>query len=304
MEKIFFTGGAGLLALNWAAYCHDKYKIILGTNRTRISPTFASTVSISNAKSISSLESLIGKMSPDIVINTAAITNVEYCELNPEEAYNSNVKFASQIATVCKNLGIKLVHISTDHLFSGFDAYSTEDKIASPVNIYAKTKAAAEEKINSECSDSIIIRTNFFGTGTTYRSSFSDQIINKLMRNHSFWGFEDVFFTPVLASDLADCVHDLIRNQHSGIYNISSNQRISKFEFASLVAKIFGFQESLVRSCNISDRNNLVKRPNDMSLSNNKISNTLNRDLGTAEDGLRRLQVQLNHKTYQEIQAL
>ena len=304
MKNIFFTGGAGLLALNWAAHCQNKYKVILGINKTEVNPDFASTISISGDKSVSSLESVISKVAPDIVINTAAITNVEYCELNPEEAYASNVHFASKVATVCNNLDIALVHISTDHLFSGSDAYYTEEQNLTPVNVYARTKALAEEKVINECNKSTIIRTNFFGIGTSYRLSFSDLIINQLSNGYSFMGFQDVFFTPVLASDLAECAHQLIENNHYGVYNISSNKRISKYEFALSVARLFGFSESLVKPCKINERTNLVNRPSDMSLSNRKVSATLKRDLGTAEDGLRRLRDQFNQKVYQKIQAL
>ena len=304
MKKIFFTGGAGLLALNWAAYCQNKYKVILGMNKTEVNPSFASTISISGAKTASLLESVISKVAPDIVINTAAITNVEYCELNPEEAYASNVHFASQVATVCKNLDISLVHISTDHLFSGSNSYSTEDQFLSPVNVYARTKALAEEIVIAEFDKSTIIRTNFFGIGTSYRLSFSDMIINTLAKGYPFMGFQDVFFTPILASDLAECVHQLIDNNHYGIYNISSDKRISKFEFAMLVAKVFGLRDSLVKPSKIDERINLVSRPKDMSLSNSKVSATLNRHLGTAEEGLRRLRSQFNQEIYQGIQAL
>lgn len=304
MKKIFFIGGTGLLALNWAAYCYGKFKVILGTNKKLIKPSFASTISLSGIQSGSSLQSIIGKIEPDIVINTAAITNIEYCEMYPENAYESNVNLASQVAIACNKLDIPLVHVSTDHLFSGLDAYSAEEKQPSPINVYSKTKAIAEEQVGSECSNSIIVRTNFFGIGTSYRRSFTDQIISELAKNDSFWGFDDVFFTPILASDLAECVHQLIENKRYGVYNVSSNNRISKFEFALLVARLFGYSESLVKPCKIEERSNLVNRPRDMSLSNCKVSATLKRDLGTAEDGLRRLRDQFNQKIYQGIQAL
>jgi len=304
MKKIFFTGGSGLLALNWAAHCHGKFKVILGINKKLVYPDFASTISISGIQSSSSFQSIIKSIKPDIVINTAAVTNIEYCETNPENAYESNVTLASQVAIACNKLEIPLVHISTDHLFSGLGAYSAEEKPPSPINVYSKTKAIAEEKVASECSNSIIVRTNFFGIGTSYRPSFTDQIIGELARDNSYWGFDDVFFTPVLASDLAECVHQLIEKKQYGVYNVSSNKRISKFEFALLVARLFGYSEYLVKPCKIEERSNLVNRPKDMSLSNRKVSATLKRDLGTAEDGLRRLRDQFNQKIYQGIQVL
>ena len=119
-----------------------------------------------------------------------------------------------------------------------------------------------------------------------------------------FYGFEDVFFTPILVSDLASCVFELIDNRFRGVFNIASSCRISKFEFAVLVATIFGLPKSLVKSTSIRDRSDLVVRPNDMSLSNKKVSSLLNRELGTAEDGLVQLLEQTRSNLYRELQFL
>lgn len=304
MKEIFFTGGSGLLALNWTLSCKKEWKVTLGTFKREIFPSFADTISLSKAQSASEIEDILVKISPDIVVNTAAVTNIEYCELNPFEAYQSNVVFASNVATACNRLGITLVHISTDHLFSGFTSNVTEEEEPSPLNVYAKTKAESEKRVAAECEESIIVRTNFFGLGTTYRLSLTDQIIKEVKNGYTFYGFEDVFFTPILASDLANCIFELIDQKFRGVINITSNYRISKFEFAVLVAKIFELPKPLIKSTRIRDRSGLVIRPNDMSLSNKKVSSMLRRDLGTAEDGLRRLLQQTNSNTFRELQTL
>ena len=304
MKKIFFTGGAGLLSLNWALYCKDKWDVILGTFNRQIDPSFADTLSLLEFQSATALEKIFSDVSPDIVVNSAALTNIEFCEKNPSKAYDSNVHFASNIAIACDHLKIPLVHISTDHLFDGSLANVDEEEVPNPLNVYAKTKAKAEAEVAKFCKNSIIVRTNFFGWGTFYRQSFTDHIINELSNDRVFYGFDDVYFTPILASDLAACIFELIEDSFSGIVNISSDERISKYQFAIMVAKIFNLPQSLVHPVSINEKIHLVIRPTDMSLSNKKISELLRRNIGTAEDGLRRLLDQARYNTHNELQNL
>ncbi len=293
-----------MLSLNWALFCQNEWRTILGTHHRQITPCFSETVSLLGDQSVSALEEVFSKASPDIVVNTAAITSVEFCERNPAKAYYANVLFASNVAAACSHLDIPLVHISTDHLFSGNVSNVTEEERSTPLNVYARTKAEAEVRVTAECENLIIVRTNFFGLGTTYRASLTDTIINQLKNGSPYYGFKDVFFTPILASDLANCVHGLIDKHFRGVFNISSSNRISKFDFAVLVAQIFDLPCSLVKSISISDRKDLITRPKDMSLSNKKVSSALRRELGTTEDGLRRLLEQANSNHYKHLQSL
>ena len=304
MRKIFFTGGAGLLSLNWSIYCEEKWEIFLGTFNRNISPWFGQTISLSQSQSVAALTDIIVKISPDVVVNSAALTNIEFCEQHPMDAHRSNVDFACNVATVCNQLKIPLVHISTDHLFDGTVANVTEEEDPCPLNVYAQTKADAEIKVLNMCKKAIIIRTNFFGWGTSYRPSFTDRIIEELSHGRPFYGFKDVFFTPILVLDLAKCIFQIIDNGLHGIFNISSDHRISKYEFALSVARVFDLPQSLVKPISIRDKPDLVLRPSDMSLSNAKVSKLLMREIGSAEDCLRRLRNQSTNNSYKKLLTL
>ena len=304
MKKIFFTGGSGLLSLNWALYCKDKWHIILGTFNRNIYPSFAETHSLRECQSAIALEKVFSDISPDVVVNSAALTNIEYCEKKPSMAYDSNVRFASNIAIACNELKIPLIHISTDHLFDGNRSTVDEYEVPIPLNVYAKTKAEAETNVSHLCNNSIIVRTNFFGWGTSYRRSLTDRVIDDLKNNRTFYGFNDVFFTPILAADLAACIMQLLEAGSQGIFNISSDQRVSKYHFAIMIAKVFDLPESLVQPVSIKDKTHLIIRPSDMSLSNKRVSQLLKRKMGTAEDGLRRLRDQSSYNDYKELQNL
>jgi dTDP-4-dehydrorhamnose reductase len=187
---------------------------------------------------------------------------------------------------------VPFVHISTDHLYPGYNACADEDLPISPINIYGSTKAEAELRVLEENPEALIIRTNFYGWGTSYRQSFSDFIIRTLRAEKQIELFDDVFYTPIIAEVLAQATHDLIALKARGIFNVVGGQRLSKFDFGVRLAKEFDLNEALIKATQITKQTSLVKRPLDMSLSNKKTVNFLRRDLGAIDDHFSRLRQQ------------
>ena len=273
--KVLITGGSGLLAVNWALSTRSNYAVTLLLHHKKISLLGVET-DIASLSSLDECSSILAKHQPDIVIHTAGLTNVEECEANPDLAQEVNVDLAKNIAIACSSQGVKLVHISTDHLFSGDQEFSTEESSTSPVNNYAKSKLLGEQQVLENCKDALIIRTNFFGWGTKYRQSFSDFILDKLKNNKQIDLFSDVFFTPILVGELSKRTQQLIDLNAIGIFNIVSSKRISKYKFGIKLANCFNLDAGLINKASINDKKNLVKRPMDMSLSNKKVCKILN----------------------------
>ena len=289
--KILITGGSGLLALNWACALRDEYFITLGLHHQQISLAGTSVAQLS----LESLDRLIKQfevIQPKIVIHAAGLTSVERCEFDPTLARQLNVLLAVNMAKVCSMFKVPFIHISTDHLYSGHNACADEDLPISPINIYGSTKAEAELRILEENPNALIIRTNFYGWGTSYRQSFSDFIIHTLRSEKEIKLFDDVFYTPILAEVLAKATHDLIALNAKGIFNVVGGQRLSKFEFGVRLAKEFDLNEALIKVTQITKQSSLVKRPLDMSLNNKKTIDFLGRDLGAIDDHLSRLRQQ------------
>lgn len=272
LKKILITGGSGLLALNWAYKVKGNYHVILALHRRKFSIDNIEIIDINELKECLSSDI-------NIVINTIGLTSVEVCEENPKSAYETNVKTISNIANLCKENNIKLVHISTDHLFDGAKSYYSENDKPTPLNVYARTKLEAEQLVMNVYPDTLIIRTNFFGNGTNYRQSFSDTILEALQNNQAIELFNDVFFTPILIDELVKKVHQLISIKATGIFNLVGNERLSKYDFGLQLAKVFGLNNTLIKPISISDRQGLVPRPRDMSLSNVKLRRILKQNL-------------------------
>lgn len=281
--KVLITGGSGLLAVNWALSTLDNYAVTLLLHHKKISLSGVDT-EIASLDSLDECLSVLTKHQPDIVIHTVGLTNVEECESNPNLAQAVNVDLAKSIAIACSNQGVKLVHISTDHLFLGDQEFSTEDRVANPVNNYAKSKLLGEQEVLENCKDALVIRTNFYGWGTNYRQSFSDFILNKLKDNEQVDLFDDVFFTPILIDEIVVRVHQLITIKASGIFNVVGSERLSKYEFGLQLAKVFGLDGNLIRPISISEKQDLVARPKDMSLSNTKLRKILKCNLPSLKE--------------------
>jgi len=301
--RTLITGGSGLLALNWASALRDKYSITLGLHQQQVSLIGVSAVRL-NLESLDRLVKQFEVLQPQIVIHAAGLTSIEKCESDPILARQLNVLLAINMAKVCAIFKVPFAHISTDHLFSGHNAFSDEDLPISPINIYGSTKAEAELRVLEENPDALVIRTNFYGWGTSYRQSFSDFIIRTLRAEKELELFDDVFYTPIVAEALAQTTHDLIAMKAGGIFNIVGGQRLSKFDFGLKLAKEFDLNKALIKATQISKQSSLVKRPLDMSLSNKKAVGLLGRDLGTIDDHLSRLRQQEENGMAMELEKL
>lgn len=274
-KKVLITGGSGLLGANWALYLQKSFSVIVLLNKKNVSLEGIETDTVT-LNSIKKCSYVLEKHTPDIVINTAGLTNVELCERNPDLAKTSNVKLAKNFAIACNQRSIKLIHISTDHLFSGNKKFYSEICDTNPLNKYAETKLLAEKQVLKYSKNALIIRTNFFGWGPDYRESFSDFIINNLRKNKRIDLFSDVFFTPIFVDELFKQVLNLVNKNANGIFNVVGNERISKYDFGIKLAHSFKLNDNLIRKIGINDYNQLVKRPKDMSLSNKKLYKTFN----------------------------
>ena len=281
-KKILFTGGSGLLSLNWAIQIRDNYEVILGLHERDIYLKGTKSIKI-KLNSDQNISDFLTQIKPDILIHTAGLTSVEECELNPEQTNNINSFIPQLLAKHTNKLGIKFIHISTDHLFDGLLSFAREDTPISPINEYGKSKALAEKVILNENSSALIIRTNFFGWGTSYRSSFSDIVLNTLRLNKKLNLFKDVYYTPILISEFVKIINILILNNDSGIFNIVSNERITKYQFGLLLANKFRLNTNLIQKVSINDNHELVQRPKDMSLNNKKVLSITRYNLLTLE---------------------
>jgi len=269
MKNILFYGGASLLSNIWSNYWRDRFNLYLALNRKWVE--IEGTTSIQLSHNLNNLDIILKNHKIDLVINCTGFTNVEECEINKDLAYYLNGYLPGKIAKITSDLKIKLIHISTDHLFDGKKIKYSENDNLNPLNTYGKSKALGEQEVIKNDKNALIIRTNFFGNGPSYKPSFSDAIASYLILDKKIELFSDVYYTPIHVNQLADNVLNLLKIDANGIFNISSNERITKYDFGLMIAKKMNKNQNLVIPIEIEKKTNLIVRPKDMSLLNNKI---------------------------------
>lgn len=282
-ERIFITGGSGLLGLNWACCRRDRNEVWLGIHEREVAleGVHPARVDLDDAPI---LEKTLERVNPALIVHMAAMTDVDRCQLDAARAMAINADAAGMIARLAFDQGCRFIHVSTDHLFDGQKANRTEDDIPSPVNIYGQSKAEGEKRVMENNPDALILRVNFFGWGTNYRASFSDWIIGSLSSNRSIALYDNVMFTPLYVDRLAEAGHQLVDKGEKGIFHVASSDRISKFTFGRMLADRFHLDKDLIRKGSYDSDEN-IPRPLDMSLDNRKLLKALGRkELSVAED--------------------
>lgn len=291
VETLFLTGGSGLLALNWAMAVRDQRRVVLGIHERQMSLAGTEQVRIP-LESVDEIVRSLEEIQPSAVVHTAALTSVEQCEANPDLARHINVVLAANVASACARVGVPLVHISTDHLFSGDVPLVDETRPVAPLNVYGRSKAEGELRVLDAGPDTLVVRTNFFGWGPAHRSSFSDAILSSLRGGRSVALFEDVFYTPILIESLVRAVHEILDLGASGIIHVTGDDRISKYDFGVMLAAEFELDARLIEPTRFTGQKALVQRPLDMSLSNARARALVGHPLGTSAEHVARLRAQ------------
>lgn len=289
--RIVVTGGSGLLALNWACAMRDDWNIVLGTHQHSVRLERTSTFQL-NLDDPELLAQQVAQLAPDIIVHTVGLTSVDRCEEDSKLARQVNAGIARNVAHVAASRNIPLIHISTDHLYSGDRSFYLESDTPQPLNEYGRTKALAEEWVREAHPAALIARTNFFGWGHALRQSFSDWLIYGLRDGHTLTLFDDVYFTPILADTLAIACHQLAEKGVSGIVNVVGDERLSKYEFALKLCEEFQLPPALVLRDQLGHARLAARRPLDMSLDNGRARNIIGHGLGGIPEFLHALHVQ------------
>ena len=217
-----------------------------------------------NAVNIEEVEKYLISVKPETVINCVGIGDIDFLEKNPTIAYKINSDSAKNIAKICNKLGIYMIHISTDSVFDGQTGMYKENNKVNPLNIYTKSKALAENYVQDNAKNSVIVRTNFYGFDKKNKWFFN-WIINSLSLGKKITGFTDLIFNPLEISNLSNLLIELTTIKHEGILHLSSNDFLSKYDFIMKVASVFNFDKNLIIKGNSSFP---VKRPKNTTLDN------------------------------------
>jgi len=264
--KLLITGGSGLLGSKIAEVATDRgYEVYSGYNSHE--PKFGEPVKLDlmNPKDV---VDAIRKIRPDAIVHSAALTDVDRCEIERELAYRINVEGTKTISKVARVLGSFLAYISTDYVFDGERGMYKEVDEPNPINYYGYTKFLGEEY----CRDFCIARTCviYGAKPASGKVNFALWLIDKLKRGEEVKIITDQFITPTLNTNLAEMVLECVERKLRGIFHLAGATRVSRLGFARKVAEFFGLDENLIRPIEMNDIDWIAKRPRDSSLNTSK----------------------------------
>ncbi len=275
------TGGSGLLGLNWAIARRDRDRIVLGMHRRHVSLPGCDSVEL-DLRDAAAFRECLDRIRPAWVLHAAGLAEVERCEADPMRAFEDNVLVAERVAQGCATAGVRLVHVSSDHLFPGNRPMVDEAEPRQPMNQYGRTKAEAESRVLAACPDALVVRTNFFGWGPRWRPSFSDFVVDACRVGREVDAWTDVHHTPISVPALAEAIDGLLSRGASGVFHVVGDERISKYDLAVRIAQHFRLDETFLRPALASEVRGRVPRPLDMSLSNARLRSVIGRGIGDA----------------------
>jgi dTDP-4-dehydrorhamnose reductase len=273
--KILVTGANGMLGNSIQAVCGNFNHNLICTDIKNLDITDKL-----------SIKSYIKKYHPDTIINCAAYTNVDSCETNPELAYKINAQAPLNLAELCSEYKIRLCHISTDYVYADdTEKQKTESHKINPKSVYGKSKLQGELNIINNMEDYYILRTAWmFGY---FGNNFLKWIIENIKQQIEIPLIYDCFGNPTYSIDLAEIIFKIIETDKFSIYNVSNTGSASWYEFGDFIIKNLK-QNVNIKKVSYKDLNRKAERPVNSIMDITKIQNTLNIEIGTWQDAVKK----------------
>lgn len=300
--RLLITGVSGLLGVNlaWlAAGRHEVVGVMRGNRALPVPGRVPFKTILADLSQAGEVDRILKEVEPDWIIHCAALTEVDRCEQHPEEAYRSNAWLPEAFACATARSGARLLHISTDSVFDGLRGDYTEEDEPHPINVYAQSKLEGERRVAQANPEAIVARVNFYGWSWQGRRSLAEFFFHKLADGQPVTGFADIFFSPLLVNDMTEILLKMLNLGLAGLYHVSSCESLSKYEFACLLARNFGFDEHLISPVSYHSVGLKAPRAPRLSLRSDRLASVLGEPMPGLEPPIARF-VDLYRQGYPE----
>ena len=263
--KILVTGAKGLLGEKLTQLLDTNPDIdLVATARSPLSfPLRRGTFTSLDITHQLEVADVMESWRPDVVINTAAMTQVDQCETERAKCWLANATAVEYLAGACKKIQARLIHVSTDFIFDGTRKLLKEDAQPAPVNFYGESKLAGEEALKRSGADWAIARTVLvYGVATDPgRSNIVLWVKKNLEEGKSINVVNDQWRTPTLAEDLAMGCYLMAIKEARGIFHISGEELMTPYDIAVATARFFNLDGSLLKPTDSSRFRQPALRP-------------------------------------------
>lgn len=303
MKKILLTGANGLLGQKLVGLLTQKPDVDLtatarGPNRLPYADGYTyRPMDITDRQQVLDV---MGEIRPDVVIHTAAMTDVDKCELQKDACWAQNVTAVEYLVEACRTVNAFLLHVSTDFIFDGAAGPYDEEAEGNPISFYGWSKYAAEKVVMHSGRNAEPVRWAIARTVLVYgiahdmsRSNLILWVKKSLEDGKHIKVVTDQWRSPTLAEDLAMGCYLIADQQAGGIFNISGKEVLTPYDMAIQTADYFGLDKSLIAPADASTFKQVARRPPRTGFILDKARTILGYDPLTFEEGIATLAGQL-----------
>jgi dTDP-4-dehydrorhamnose reductase len=263
-KKLLITGASGFLGWHLCKAAQLDWQVYGAVNHNTLDCPGIIVLPI-DLTDQDALMDLMQDLRPDAVIHAAALSRPNDCQSNPDVSFAVNVQASLNLAHLCGALEVPCVFTSTDQVFDGLNPPYAETAPVSPVNLYGEHKVMAEAGMRERNPKTIVCRLPLMFGVVPHAPSFLESFVSALQEGQTLKLFLDEIRTPVSGQAAAQGILLALEREPSCLH-LGGTERISRYDFGKVLAKILNCSEALLEACQQADVPMAAPRPVDVSL--------------------------------------
>lgn len=291
--RVLVLGAGGLLGSNVVTEAADRSEFVAGAYHST-PPPFDVPLDQLDIRDRATFCDLLDRHGPDVIVNCAAMTDVDGCEDNPEMAREVNGRAPGQLAEICHNREIAFVHVSTDYVFDGTgDTLYDESSTTGPIQVYGKSKLHGEHAVQDAHDGALLPRLSFvwgLHRGANELTGFPAWLRGRLLDAEQTPLFTDQHVTPTRAGAAAATMFDLVESGQEGLFHVASRSCVTPYAFGTAFCDRLDADAALVEEGQQADIDRPASRPTYTCLDVSKVETVLDRPQPTLEADLDRVE--------------
>jgi dTDP-4-dehydrorhamnose reductase len=280
--KVLVVGSAGQVGRSLVRKLAERGDTPIATFNSR-RPSVSGIVEPLDKTDAAAGRAVLERHRPDVVVDTGALHNVDYCELHPEEAFRVNRDGTRYLAEGARSVGARFVFVSTDFVFDGTkQGPYVESDPPVPASIYAESKLAGEAATIGASSENVVARPSVIYSWLDTRSrqesssgkgtNFGTWLAEEVAHARPVRIIQDQVASPTLAEDLAGAILALVDHRAAGVFHTAGASARNRYEFSVELVRRIGLDPSLVHPVRTADLNQKAKRPANSSLASDQLA--------------------------------
>lgn len=292
MNRLLITGCSGFLGGHLIELASEKYNTV-GLFSTFPVSFEGTTTEAAELSQTDSIQPLLDKFKPDVIVHNAALADPDRCEKQPELAHQINVSATERIADWCRRQNTRLIYISTDMVFDGEKGNYSENDQPHPLSVYGKSKAEAEQQALAVNPNTVVCRIALmFGRGVFRRNYSSEWLERELLRRVAqpdlapLGLYNDQYRSMISVNNVTRAILELTESDFRGVLHIGGVERISRFAFGEKLCRRLNLPMTLVQPIAQNENPLQARRPRDVSLNISRAQSHLETPLLSVGTGL------------------